>query len=93
MTGSIAGSTATVGAGASLGGGGAVGNLVVGNLVVGNGGIVAPGTSAPYSTLKVANTLLFQQGSIYAVGIAPNGANRTPSPLQALPCCRVAPSR
>ena len=69
VTGSIA-STATIELGATIGGSGTIGGLIVNS-----GGAIAPGVSAPFSTMNVAGTASFAAGSIFAVTINPAGQN------------------
>ncbi len=70
VTGSIAGSTVTVGSGSTLSGSGTVGGLIVQS-----GATAAPGNSA-VGTLAVAGLVTFQPGSTYVAQVTTTTADR-----------------
>src|SRR6266478_5491838 len=63
-------SSLTVNAGGTLGGTG-----IVGNTTIAGGGIFAPGSGAPGSTMTVAGSLSFQSGALYLVQVSPSTAS------------------
>jgi autotransporter-associated beta strand protein len=63
VNGDITSTSVTVNTGATLGGT----NGIVGNAQINAGGIFAPGSGAPGSSITVAHDLTFQSGAIYLV--------------------------
>ena len=68
VDGSLAHSPFTIQSGATLAGGGTVGDLTVDG-----GGTVAPGLVTPITTLSVAGNVSFASGSTLAVTVLPDG--------------------
>ena len=70
VNGAMPNSTMTVNNGGTL-----VGTGTVGNVTVASGGIFAPGSGAPGTSMTVAGNLAFQSGALYVVQLNPTSAS------------------